>query len=81
MHVLCIRMIFNLKGNPGNYMSPPAGDIYRSWLRVCPSVRTYVRTRGSARYRYHLSVERHVIASTLWVQWLFGKSTTQEIQI
>ena len=22
-----------------NYMSPPAGDIYRSWLRVCPSVR------------------------------------------
>ena len=21
-----------------NYMSPPAGDIYRSWLRVCPSV-------------------------------------------
>ena len=25
------------------YMSPPAGDIYRSWLRVYPSVRLAVR--------------------------------------
>ena len=25
------------------YMSPPAGDIYCSSLRVCPSVRPYVR--------------------------------------
>ena len=26
-----------------DYMSPPAGDIYSSWLRVCPSVRPSVR--------------------------------------
>ena len=36
-----------------NYMSPPAGDIYRSWFRVCPSVRPYVRpsVRNASLFR------------------------------
>ena len=43
------------QGETYNYMSPPAGDIYRSSLRVCPSVRLAVRPCVTLSCPSHIS--------------------------
>ena len=48
---ISVRTIKNYKSAISfYYMSSPAGDIYRSWFRVCPSVRSYVTLPLSGPY-------------------------------